>query len=511
MSDTKIRAALNARDLPMELFGPGAAAKTRKLVYQTIALWANPDGTNAFPSEKTLAAQCGLTERGLRKTTTWLKAHHLLKVDKYASDRHTNVYTVLVSDEAQAACKAQLRNDAEHSKLQMKKEATREKRMIAAKRRWNPEQFASTNPERSVPSDPEHSVPSEPGTFCIPTRNVLHVNPEHFACNPERFACPENDKSSGGNGLQPKNASTVLIPSIDRPIPSIQPSDAHGACAAMEEKLDGWLAARIASVIREREGLTCLPNQKEKPRLTALAKEQGHLRVLVAFYWFADRSQGLAGLSYPISVFLSEAPQWIAFAADQHGCPPTLEAEVKRIAAGLPELPLLCDLAFADVETGVGDGLHVVVEYVGSEYVELQVQRRAQRMIAAHAHDDASSSPQRNGYSCFAEFEEGRVWFHNQEARSLMEDGYLEPPTSMSILEFGTFGKGRCEPADGIDFDDLANRFAEADTQYDEILLGNVQHIQDDEPARLICLPHRDRLDYNPSMSLPDPPLAEVA
>lgn len=506
MSATKIRAALNARDLPMELFGVGQAARTRKLVYTTLSLWADPDGTNAYPSMKTLGAQCGMTERGLRNPIAWLKAHHLLKVDEYASPRHTHVYTVLVSEEAQAACRAQLERDAEQLELKAKREATREKRIMAAKNRWNPEQFASTNPERSVPSNPEHSVPSEPGTRCIPTRNAMHGNPERIAYNPEPDASMKNHKPNDDNALQPKIAPTVLIPSLDRHRPSIQPADAHGDACAVVEKLDGWLAARISSVLREREGLTCLPNQKEKPRLTALAKEHGHIKTLTAFYWFADRSQGLAGLSFPISVFLNEAAQWIAFAADRHGCPPSLEAEVKRIAADLPELPQLCDLAYADSETGVGDGLHVVAEYVGSEYVELQVQRRAQRMVAAHR--GPRPTRKHNRYSCFVKFPQGRIWFSSSEAKVLMDDGYLEPPTSMSILEFGTFGTGKCEPVDGMAFDDIANFFAHHDAELVSLVLveGNAKI---EIERSVICLPRRDRLDPNPGMMPPDPPMVE--
>jgi hypothetical protein len=69
----KLKAVLDGRHLPIELFGCGRASYTRKLVYNYIATWADPDGTGAYPSLETIARDCGLTVRGLRNAISWLE------------------------------------------------------------------------------------------------------------------------------------------------------------------------------------------------------------------------------------------------------------------------------------------------------------------------------------------------------------------------------------------------------------------------------------------------------
>ena len=137
------------------------------------------------------------------------------------------------------------------------------------------------------------------------------------------------------------------------------------------------------------------------------------------------------------------------------------------------------------------------------EFQHTSEQRRQQRSAHAphHSVEDAAMAKPAT-YSCFVEFPKGRVSFHGDEAQALMNDGYLLPPTSMSVLEFGTFGKGRCEVAEGYDFDDFANWFAVRDAWIDAIAPPEVEW-------PIVLLPFRDRLEFNPGMGLPDPPLVE--
>ncbi len=84
------------RALPIELFGTHGRI-TRKLVLLTLATHADQDGTNAWPSLATLAAECGLTRRGIGKVIAWLRDHHFLTVaykSKPVPGGAVNVYTI---------------------------------------------------------------------------------------------------------------------------------------------------------------------------------------------------------------------------------------------------------------------------------------------------------------------------------------------------------------------------------------------------------------------------------
>src|SRR5690348_13630279 len=98
-TETKIRAALDARDLPCALFGTGRGARTRKLVFLTLATYANPDGTNAWPSQATLVDQCGLTDRALRDVIEWLGENGFFSEVAYkAGPCGTNVYGLRLNE-----------------------------------------------------------------------------------------------------------------------------------------------------------------------------------------------------------------------------------------------------------------------------------------------------------------------------------------------------------------------------------------------------------------------------
>jgi len=300
--ETKIKAGLDARDTPIELFGTGAAARTRKLVFLTIALWANPDGTQAFPSMNTISTACGLTVRGVRDVIGWLAGHHLLDVVRYGSERHTNLYVVRLSDEARSDCRAELERDQEQISLQAKAEQTRLARSEAAKARWAAK-TSSANGERSVPSNPEHSVPSELGTQRSElTRNPLHDNPEPVASEPgTRCIQPGTQRSYN-------RPYTVLM---NRPNePSIQPSSKNG-------RSDGWLDQRLTSILSIKTDRAMATTKAEHDGLWNLTGVYGELAVALGFYHFLDRDRGLEGVDYPISLFVAEAPTWITRAQDE--------------------------------------------------------------------------------------------------------------------------------------------------------------------------------------------------
>lgn len=219
----KLKAVLDGRRLPIELFGSGHARYIRKLVYNYIATWADPDGTESFPSRKTIAKHCGLTDRTVSKVVAWLEQHCLLRVDYKASRYGTNRYTVLFSAEDQAACRAALEGDEEEQRLLKKAEKTRNARTAAAKSRW-----ARQKPRGS---DEEHNVPDEQPE----TGNAVFLqNEERFASDEERVACPPGTgcmlPGTQRSYNRPLDRTEVNRPSSPSTTPSeespvLQPSD----------------------------------------------------------------------------------------------------------------------------------------------------------------------------------------------------------------------------------------------------------------------------------------------
>jgi hypothetical protein len=74
------------RAIPIEAFGAHHGRQTRKFVLSTLASHADNNGTNAWPSQSTLASEVGLTDRGLRKVIVWLEQHKFLSIN-YKSHR----------------------------------------------------------------------------------------------------------------------------------------------------------------------------------------------------------------------------------------------------------------------------------------------------------------------------------------------------------------------------------------------------------------------------------------
>jgi hypothetical protein len=88
-----LRAVIDSRSLPIVLFGSSSSRHLRKLVYNYIATWTNPDGTGAYPGRKKIAHDCGLTVRGLANILKWLKDHHLLRIaDERSKLQHEPIH-----------------------------------------------------------------------------------------------------------------------------------------------------------------------------------------------------------------------------------------------------------------------------------------------------------------------------------------------------------------------------------------------------------------------------------
>ena len=74
--------------------------RLRKAVLMTIASYADPDGTNAWPSMKTLSSECLACERSIRSAIAWLRDNSLLKVEPKGTGSRLNMYTIRVPKNA---------------------------------------------------------------------------------------------------------------------------------------------------------------------------------------------------------------------------------------------------------------------------------------------------------------------------------------------------------------------------------------------------------------------------
>jgi Helix-turn-helix domain len=143
---SKLKAVFECRSVPIDLFGSGPSRNQRKFVYFYLAAFANPDGTGAFPSRRTIARDTGLSIRGLANILKWLKEHRLIESSPERSNYNTCVYSVLFSEEDQARCRAILASEEKEHDLRGKASKTKLARKSAALARWR-----NRGEEHSIP------------------------------------------------------------------------------------------------------------------------------------------------------------------------------------------------------------------------------------------------------------------------------------------------------------------------------------------------------------------------
>jgi hypothetical protein len=288
---SKVKAARDVRDLPPELFGIGAAAITRKHVLQTIALWANPDGTEAFPSLATIARACLLTVRALNNIISWLVSHSLLVVEFKASYLNTNKYMVVVSQEAQDACRAEMERDADQQRLTAKAERTRQKRSDAAKARWNKKK---TDVERSVPGtspetwngafqdDIEHSVPGGRGTQCIGHgTGCIRRGTQRSDNRPSDLPCSNRQESTDNSTDRFREEHVPAVAGAGPLVPSENPA---AKAVRITDRIT--LIGRIKNVFKHSSPYNLKSTAAHREQAFAMAEQHGHDTFLRALeFW----------------------------------------------------------------------------------------------------------------------------------------------------------------------------------------------------------------------------------
>ena len=199
------------------------------------------------------------------------------------------------------------------------------------------------------------------------------VNPDAPVYARDTGARPRKDRASTANGPRVQDSHLPYYPDSpsvpdgpngpERPdapaVPAVKAKSTEGS--------DGWLARRVAAILKTKTEKLVIPTSAELHALSDLSEKYGDLAVLLAFYHFADRDRGLDGLDYPISAFLRDAPQYVEDvrqgiqAGEADGYRHTMDAvlEISTLFGGcagddqekLGELVLpLCHLAYMESE-----------------------------------------------------------------------------------------------------------------------------------------------------------------
>lgn len=295
----KLKAVLDCRHVPIELFGSGQSRFVRKLVYLYIATYADRDGTEAFPGREKIARDCGLTVRGLANVLKWLADHQLIRVESKASRLGTNRYTVLFSEENQARCLAAIENDKEQQRLRGKAEQTSLARSRAAKSRWAKRDLGGNG-------DGEYYIPPESpnneNTAYLDDEEPIASNSEHFALTP------------GTECIEPGTYGSHDRP-LDRPLdrprtPSTTPSPTSSGLCASESPVDVVADARLNPLNSsgQGEGAVLNPDCFMAEVTKVLRRYDMSTRTTKAH---RDRAIALAGVHSP-ELFIAALDCWLA-------------------------------------------------------------------------------------------------------------------------------------------------------------------------------------------------------
>lgn len=166
----------------------------------------------------------------------------------------------------------------------------------------------------------------------------------------------------------------------------------------------------------------------------------------------------------------------------------------------------LCEPAFAHTLRSALSRKDAAMENSSTRSTESQENTSTHNQNTEGQENSSTGVKDRMGqqYHCFIETPKGRIRFTIAEARLLLAEGWVSPPDE----------NGRCAVVGALDLDGIAEQAdwaAEFDWQNERFEdLANWFAELDDQDGP-VCLPRRDRLEYNPGMSLPDPPLVEVA
>lgn len=295
-----LRASIDSRSLPIELFGSGPSRHQRKLVFNYICTYANPDGSSACPSLTTIARDNGLSRRGVIGIIEWLEEHHLLAKSDERSRFNTNNYTALFSPEDQERCREALLKDAKEQEVSGRAKRTRESRVLggkraAAKRKGSERQHSlaeSTNGEREHSlSASEYSI--HQGSEC----GAQMVNAEHV------------------NGEYLRSHDRPYLPSVESPLPSYLPSRTSAGRQDRRSQLMPKISDKVLRVLgdclRKKSVRRSTPDKSQESAFRTELESHGVRNIALAFVMFLDRPKGVTSLQDPWGHFLRELPDYL--------------------------------------------------------------------------------------------------------------------------------------------------------------------------------------------------------
>jgi hypothetical protein len=283
-----LKATIDSRGLSIELFGSGRSRHQRKLVYNYVASFANPDGTSACPSLTRIARENGLTRRGLIRIIQWLIKHHLLIVADERSKFGTNNYTVLFSAEDQEKCRRELQRDADEKKLSGKSARAHEGRVRGGKKAAAQRKAASDSqqsPPGALPSDSQQSPPASDSTSHYPSDSRASLVTDELAASDSQ-----------------QSHDRPALPSVNPPVPSFLPSSESdggmgGSLSYTSEDLAGKIAQWMSDLLYARKGQRHIPSADDERQIEALLAHSDAGEIVAGFYRFCLRPMGIHNLT----------------------------------------------------------------------------------------------------------------------------------------------------------------------------------------------------------------------
>jgi hypothetical protein len=303
-----IRAFIDVADLPSSLYGKGQARLTRRLVHLMLAKHADPDGTSIYPSQQTLAEECGgLTQYTLGQVIKWLESHNLVRrLPDLHPKRGTIQYELLwpKAPEVEAGKKQAA------DRLTSRREATRKRT-----EQWRSRKRHSQTVTQTI------SVTSGDSDANLQRSVTLPGDAVTLACDAVTLAGDACDAENPAF-----SASTVLL---DRPItPSLLPSTPPSA------KSDGGMAGSslpsetkstrqtsrevaraltdwMSDLLFEKTGSRFIPRDEDRRRMHEMLATNNVAMVIGAIYKFLLRPKGFCGLADPFGVFWRDFPVYV--------------------------------------------------------------------------------------------------------------------------------------------------------------------------------------------------------
>jgi hypothetical protein len=282
-----LKATIDSRGLSIELFGSGRSRHQRKLVYNYVASFANPDGTSACPSLTRIARENGLTRRGLIRIIQWLIKHHLLIVADERSKFGTNNYTVLFSAEDQEKCRRELQRDADERKLSGKSARAHEGRVRGGKKAAAQRKAASDSqqsPPGALPSDSQQSPLASDSTSHYPSDSRASLVTDELAASDSQ-----------------QSHDRPALPSVNPPVPSFLPSsESEGRMDApsyTSKDLAGKIAQWMSDLVYAKKDQRHIPSMEDERRMETLLTDLDAGEIVAGFYRFCLRPMGIHNLT----------------------------------------------------------------------------------------------------------------------------------------------------------------------------------------------------------------------